>query len=88
MNDQDQTKTEGWGAVASSDLLGGGETTQAKYKRLKDQIRAGVMLAREDFLFVKAIDHRSNTQRALRRYRRPRFIGGPVVYGGYNTAKR
>ena len=88
MNDQDQPQTEGGGAVASSDLLGGGETAQAKYKRLKDQIRAGVMLAREDFLFVKGIDQRNNAQGALRRDRRPRFTGGPVVYGGYNTAKR
>ena len=56
-----------------------------KYRRLKDQIRAGVMLPREDFLFVKGIDQCRNNRSAIVKARRP---GRSLVSGGLNTAPR
>lgn len=60
-----------------------------KYHRIKTQMRAGVYVPDEDFLFVKSMDQRQNARRGLRlRYGSNKYRGGPIVHGGYNTSKR
>ena len=59
------------------------ETDDQKYKRLKKQIHNNVMLSREDFLFVKVRDQRSNI-----RPKTPPKTGLDLTYNGYNTAPR
>ena len=64
------------------------ETELQRYSRLKAQIRAGVFLSRDDFLFVKGIDQRFNAR--IARSVRMSHTGGSdrTVIGGFNTAKK
>ena len=61
----------------------------SRYYRLKKLIRKGILIPREDFLFVKSVDHRSNTRNAIRLSekipKKPAIVGAPVIYYGHNT---
>lgn len=60
------------------------ELKRKRYHEIKAQMKLGVMVPREDFLFVKTIDQVSNG----RRFRRYKPYRDPSVYGGFNTVKR
>jgi len=65
------------------------EANLEKYRRLKAQMRGGVQLSKEDFLFVKGRDQLANMQgKKLRADGRRTHGSGIDVYGGYNTAPR
>lgn len=58
------------------------KTDYIRYERIKKQIREGILVSREDFLFVKSIDQRKNARRGVNK-NWPKLL--PVVYSGFNT---
>lgn len=64
------------------------ETKLQRYKRLKSLIINRVRISREDFLFVKAIDQRSNNRKAIRLGIRNRRNPDPMTVRGFNTCTR
>jgi hypothetical protein len=59
-----------------------GVKRQVRYHQIKSQMRAGVRVPLDDFLFVKAIDQAANARHSFRRCLAHRLRSGNVL-GGY-----